>query len=114
MFDSIIGLLQTDYAFSFSFVVYLMIFDVLKLNMQEGYRYSQVYWLVLLCFTYCVLYQFGAVRWYVIGLNNKIPTFDDKFWLLLELFTQIIHFTFLYSVKKIMKSSKFECKGDDV
>jgi hypothetical protein len=114
MVDSLIKLLQTDYAFSFSFVVYLMIFDIFKLNMQEGYRYSQICWLCFFCFIYCVLYQFGSIRWYLIGLNNNIPTFDDKFWLLLELFNQIIHFIFLYSVKKVMKSSKFECKGDNV
>jgi len=108
---ALLTLLSTNYAFSFSFVVYFMIVDVFNLNTKEGYRYSQVYWLLFLCVVYCILYQSGTIRWFIMGLNTAIPPFDEKFWMLLELFTQIIHFAFLYVVKKIMRSYKHDCEG---
>lgn len=104
----------TNYAFSFSFIVYLMALDVLTLNIQKAYRYKEVYWLISVCVTYCVLYQFGTIRWFIVGLNTKIPKFDEKFWMWLEFFTQVIYFVFLYAVKQIMKSHKHNCEGVDL
>lgn len=104
----------TNYAFSFSFVVYLMALDVFRLNLQKEYRYKEVHWLVALCTVYCVLYQFGTTRWFLLGLNTEIPAFDEAYWVWLELFTQVIHFVFLYVVKQIMKSHRQDCEGVDL
>lgn len=110
--DAMIQLFSTNYAFSFSFIVYLMSIDVFILNIKKEYRYSQVYLAVSLCLAYSMLYQFGTIRWFILGLNTDIPEFDEAYWIYLEFFTQVIHLVFLYVLKRIMKSYKQDCEGD--
>ncbi len=108
----LVTLFTTNYAFSFSFIVYLMSIDVFILNIKKEYRYSQVYLGISLCLAYSILYQFGTIRWFILGLNTDIPEFDESYWIYLEFFTQVIHLVFLCVLKRIMKSYKQDCEGD--
>ena len=92
-----------EFGFWMSFATLYQAISLFALNLNHMLKVSEIHKVAICSATYCLIFQYGSIRWAIYNYNLELEGTDILLWKAIETFGFITIFYVLRSLKLIAK-----------